>query len=152
MIKMEQSFLNFYPVCCINLDFLALPSFDLSTFWYDNLGWALWNRKSSEFKFDDTRLSSYHKKKIGSIKNFLLRPDFAKFLPCWLSQYSQVSMKRAARLTTYICSKASCSFNRDLRVTGLILFLYYEESMVSSNLNSKQLWFHSVRPIVHTYT
>ena len=29
---------------------------------------------------------------------------------------------------------------------GPILFLYYEESPVSSNLNSKQLRFHGVRP------
>ena len=29
---------------------------------------------------------------------------------------------------------------------GPILFLYYEESLVSSNLNSKQLRFHGVRP------
>ena len=29
-----------------------------------------------------------------------------------------------------------------------ILFLYYEESLVSSNLNSKLLRFHSVRPNV----
>ena len=28
---------------------------------------------------------------------------------------------------------------------GPILFLYYQESLVSSNLNSKQLWFHGVR-------
>ncbi len=33
---------------------------------------------------------------------------------------------------------------------GPILFLYYEESLVSSNLNSKQLRFHCVRPNVHT--
>ena len=33
---------------------------------------------------------------------------------------------------------------------GLILFLYYEESLVSSNLNSKLLRFHSVRPNVYT--
>ena len=31
-----------------------------------------------------------------------------------------------------------------------ILFLYYEESLVSSNLNSKLLRFHNVRPNVHT--
>jgi hypothetical protein len=31
---------------------------------------------------------------------------------------------------------------------GPILFLYYEESLVSSNLNSKQLRFHCVRPNV----
>ena len=33
---------------------------------------------------------------------------------------------------------------------GPILFLYYEESLVSSNLNSKLFWFHCVRPNVHT--
>ena len=32
---------------------------------------------------------------------------------------------------------------------GPILFLYYEESLVSSNLNSKLLRFHSVRPSRH---
>ena len=32
---------------------------------------------------------------------------------------------------------------------GPILFLYYEESLVSSNVNSKVLWFHSVRPNLH---
>ena len=31
---------------------------------------------------------------------------------------------------------------------GPILFLYYEESLVSSNLNSKQLRFHGVNPNV----
>ena len=31
-----------------------------------------------------------------------------------------------------------------------ILFLYYEESLVWSNLNSKQLRFHDVRPNLHT--
>ena len=31
-----------------------------------------------------------------------------------------------------------------------ILFLYYEESLVSSNLNSKLFRFHCVRPMVHT--
>ena len=30
---------------------------------------------------------------------------------------------------------------------GPILFLYYEERLVSSSLNSKQLRFHGVRPI-----
>ena len=52
---------------------------------------------------------------------FLLPPDVAKSLPCRLSQIS----------------------------FGPIIFLYYEESLVSSNLNSKQLRFHGVRPNVH---
>ena len=43
------------------------------------------NRNSFEFKFDDTRLSSYIIK-IGPINFFLLLPDFAKSLPCWLRQ------------------------------------------------------------------
>ena len=33
---------------------------------------------------------------------------------------------------------------------GPILFLYYEESLVSSNLNSKLFSFHCVRSTVHT--
>ena len=33
---------------------------------------------------------------------------------------------------------------------GPILFLYYEESLVSSNLNSKVLLIYSVRPNIHT--
>ena len=33
---------------------------------------------------------------------------------------------------------------------GPILFLYYEESLVSSNLNSKLFRFHSAHPNVHT--
>ena len=33
---------------------------------------------------------------------------------------------------------------------GPILFLYYEESLVSSNLNSNLLRFHCVRPSIHT--
>ena len=32
---------------------------------------------------------------------------------------------------------------------GQILFLYFEESLVSSNLNSKQLRFHGAHPRVH---
>ena len=30
-----------------------------------------------------------------------------------------------------------------------VIFLYYEESLVSSNLNSKLLRFHSIRPDSH---
>jgi hypothetical protein len=32
------------------------------------------------------------------------------------------------------------------KLMGPILFSYYEESLVSPNLNSKLLWFHSARP------
>ena len=36
------------------------------------------------------------------------------------------------------------------KINGPILFLRFEESLVSSNLSSKLLWFHSVRPNVKT--
>ena len=32
------------------------------------------------------------------------------------------------------------------------LFEYYEETLVSSNLNSNLLWFHCAHPILGTYT
>ena len=51
------------------------------------VGWAPWNLSCLEFKFDDTRLSYWHKNKIGRIEIFLLLPDFANFLPCWLAQF-----------------------------------------------------------------
>ena len=35
------------------------------------------------------------------------------------------------------------------KLIGPILFLYYEESLVSSNLNSKQLRFHCAHPNLH---
>ena len=50
-------------------------------------GWAPWNLSCLEFKFDDNRLSYWHKNKIGRIeKKKLLLPEFANFLPCWLAQ------------------------------------------------------------------
>ena len=50
--------------------------------------------KYFEYKFDDTRLSSYYENIIGPIKFFLLRLDFAKSLPCLLSQFNSNQVKR----------------------------------------------------------
>ena len=86
------------------------------------LGWALWNRNSFEFKFVDTRLSSYYENKIGPIK---------KKICCVLTLLSQHTTNKK-------------------NLMGPILFLYYEESLVSSNLNSRLLWFYSVRPNVNS--
>ena len=52
---------------------------------------------------------------------FFLCPDVAMSLPCWLSQFRP------------------------------ILFLYYEEILVSSNLNSNLLRFHCAYPSVSTW-
>ena len=69
------------------------------------------------------------------------KPDVAKSLPCWLSQFIQDATKKIS--------------------IWPILFLYYEESLVSSSLNSKLFRFHSAHPnlcssavyccIAHTY-
>ena len=46
--------------------------------------------------------------------------------------------------------KRCCVLTQQKKILiGPILFLYFEESLVSSNLNSKLLWFHSVRPNLH---
>ena len=49
--------------------------------------YAPWNLSSFEFKFDDTRLSTYHKNKIGHIENVFCCILTLQSL-CWLSQFS----------------------------------------------------------------
>ena len=49
--------------------------YQIPEFWQDTkvctLGWAPWNLSCLEFKFNDTRLSSWYKNKIGSIEIFV---------------------------------------------------------------------------------
>ena len=73
----------------------------------------------------------------------LLRPDVAKALPCWLSQFSFSKLRQP---TGQRQSNIRMQQKKSIRP---ILFLYYEESLVSSNLNSKLFRFHCVRPNVH---
>ena len=68
--------------------------------------------------------------RLTPLKTFLLRPDVAKSLLCWLSQLNTTKKN----------------------LMGPILFLYYEERLVSSNLNSKQLRFHGAHPNIHMYS
>jgi hypothetical protein len=69
--------------------------------------------------------------RLAQLNFFLLRPDDAKSLPCWLYQFSNVRTQQKKSI-------------------GPILFLYYEESLVSSNLNSNLLRFHCAHPNVYT--
>ena len=46
----------------------------------------------------------------------------------------------------WISLVAKSQYATKKNVIGPILFLYYKESLVSSNLNSKLFWFHGVRP------
>ena len=61
------------------------------------LGWALWNRNSFEFKFDDTRLSSKYEYKIGPIK---------KNCCCVLTLQSQDARKKWANLIFILWGKS----------------------------------------------
>ena len=79
--------------------------------------------------------------RLAQLKLFLLHPDVAKSLPCWLSQFRKAKLRQSTgqRLSNVRGKQKEISI-------GPILFLYYEESLVSSNLNSKQLRFHGAHP------
>ena len=70
--------------------------------------------------------------RLAGLNFFFLLPDFSNSnsLPCWLSQFSWMQQKKISM--------------------GPILFLYYKESLVSTNLNSKLFRFHSAHPNLHT--
>ena len=72
---------------------------------------------------------------------FLLHSDIAKTQPWWLSQFSFSKLRQPTgqRLSNVRTQQTKIS-------TGPILFLYYEESLVSLNLNSNQLRFHGAHP------
>ena len=78
--------------------------------------------------------------------NFLLlRHDVALSLPCWLSQF------RKAKLRQPTGQRQSNVRMQNFFLIGPILFWYYEESLVSSNLNSNLLRFHCAHPNVHVF-
>ena len=68
----------------------------------------------------------------------MLRPDVALSLPCWLSQW-QPTRQRQFNVRT-----------QQNKINQANLILYYEESLVSSNLNSKLLRFHCAHPNLPT--
>ena len=68
-----------------------------------------------------------------------MSPDIAKFLLCWLLNWDSQQGR----------DLATSGRNKKISIWP-ILYLYHEESLVSSNLNSKQLGFHGVRPNQHT--
>ena len=73
----------------------------------------------------------------------MLRPDVALSLPGWLSQFGTAKLRQPTWQRLCIVR------TQEKNLMGTILFLYYEESLLSSNLISKLLWFLSVRPIEH---
>ena len=78
---------------------------------------------------------------MGQIENFFVCPNVAKSLPCWLFQFRKAKLRQPTgqRLSNVRGQQKEISIVP-------ILFLCYEESLVSSNLNSKQLKFHGAHP------
>ena len=79
---------------------------------------------------------------------FPCSPDISirsKPLPSWLSQlrFSKLIQPTGQRLSNVRTQQ------RKIPIWP-ILFLYYEESLISSNLNSNLLWFPCFRPNIHT--
>ena len=74
----------------------------------------------------------------------MLCPDVAKSLPCWLSQFSFSKLRQPTGQR-----QSNVRMQQKKSLIGPILFLYYEENLVSSNLNSKLLTFHCAHPNLH---
>ena len=74
-----------------------------------------------------------------------LPPDVAKSVSYWLSQFSFLKLRQP--------TEQRLSNNR-VQQTKMrpIVFLYYEESLVSSNLNSKQFLFPGMANSCEGYT
>ena len=79
--------------------------------------------------------------RLARLNCFLLHPDFAQSLSCWLSHFSfsKLRQQTGQRLSKDRKQQTKSSI-------GPTLCLYYEESLVSSNLNSKQFSFHGAHP------
>ena len=79
--------------------------------------------------------------RLAWLKKKMLRPDVARSLPCWLSQFrkDKVRQPTVQRLSNVREQQTKISI-------GPILFLHYEESLVSSNLISNLPRFHCAHP------
>ena len=104
------------------------------------LGLTYWNLRRFEFKFDDTRLSSWYKNKISMIKKKIV-----KFWQCYVSALLAVSTK----LRQPTGQRQSNVRMQQKKINQANLILYYEESLVSSDLNLDLLKFNCAHPNVY---
>ena len=105
------------------------------------IGWASWNLSYFEFKFDDTRLSSSYKNKSGPIEIFVC----CVLMLLSLCPVGCLSLEKL----NWDSQQGNVTVQQTKMSIEPFLFLYYEVSLASSNLNSKQLRFHGVGPNVY---
>ena len=74
----------------------------------------------------------------------LLHPDVALSLPHCLSQFRKAKLRQPT-------GHSNVRMQQKHFAIQPILFLYYKESLGSSNLNSKLFRFHCVRPNVYIF-
>ena len=84
--------------------------------------------------------------RLDQLNFFLLRPDVALSLPCWLSQFRKAKLRQPTGQR-----QSNVRTHQKKILIRPILFLCYEESLVLSNLNSKLLRFDCVRPNKYRY-
>ena len=79
--------------------------------------------------------------RLAKLKLLFLHPEVAKCLPFWMSQLIKAKLRQPTGQRV-----SNVRVQRKKKI-----FFYWEESLASSNLNSKLFRFHCVRPNVHIY-
>ena len=119
--------------------FTSTFEINLNTYWSNFHTSVLQGLKSSGTKF----ITSHHQFCIYSrVQNKIIK--FWNFFQGLQSQFRKAKLRQPTgqRLSNVRTQQFFFSI-------GSILFLYYEESLVSSNLNSNLLWFNCAHPNIH---
>ena len=107
-----------------------------------NLGRAPWNLSCFEFKFDDTRLSSWYKNKIGPIEIFVCYVmTLLQIWPIGCLSFEKLNGDSQQGRDLATSGGNKIKFQLGQSYSYVMRKLWY----ISLNLNSKQLRFHSVR-------
>ena len=82
--------------------------------------------------------------RLAELKKKMFLPAVAKSLPCWLSQFRKAKVRQPTgqRLSNVRVQQKKFQLGQSYSYIK-------KESLVSSNLNSKQLRFLGVRPTLH---
>ena len=93
---------------------------------------------SNFFTYNRYLMQDEHNETLVGLNSNLMTPDFPHNIRIRKAKMRQPTRQRLS------------SVRMQQKKINLILFLYYEESLMSSNLNSNLLRFHCAHPNVHT--